>query len=1077
MQRPRFVLMCGAGSATWTDYDYLLQVREEGVYVQELREPLMFPTSAKRRLQTLETLSTASPTVFSRARELGLDALTANLEGFQHVAKTAGCRPGNPLHSQEEGGRHFGQPASQKISGWAEREGLKGPRLRATGVPLYYAIQFAPPRGSSDGGYYIPMNFIKHSLCLVYSGPPMLQLLPVEGLPGPWHQGLAHDAAVPGLGAWRSPLWAALGSPARPGLLAGDNSANVGDDPAEDRYSLNKKWVPKCITISELPVLKEAIQPSAHSMPRSQRQGLQAGAPEQAPAGPKELEGSDSVDAVGAPQPQLLPPTASPECEAPYSDYVYYTDRLAFSPKPFDPDEAAEACRKGWADGYTDTASELSPDPGAFHIQASYGTRCTRGRESHQGRGRQLLQAPSVTFVWRQVVSLGDALESNRAGRLATLAITEAIRQLLSSGRSPCALLGFRAAEAAHRPLVPPPWRLELAPENPDVPFLNSCSVFGAAMKEGLVTPEALLQSGGVSWRLPQELLPPELQISAGSVVYQLRLVVPLEAMPPSTKGQENQKGVQASQQQGPDGMHQQQGQMWILHQAFQVREPGYGEWRLRLRRLTGVSHFSADGPNTSAADALTVFAVHQSCGSVIAAAVKRSNEVLSHPFGAAPTFAVSGQGPPAEQPRMAPADEVTSETGPARPLTPREGIPVKSVADGFQPHAIGASSGPEGNPDVVLDRRGDGWGHGEVLWQEITREDCSWCSKAIEAFTGPSGLDRSTLQLTLTIGASLVAPKPHRLPPSSNEARRLSAIFPEAPQDHANTASERGWRPVGPPVLTSLSLSPATASGGRRLSVSVDFLPFAASRTRRCSPLLAPAHELRALSLRRLYFYAIQLRVTRDAAPPQPFYGDVEALGAAAKQPSSGGTAGPLGAIFRKTTLRLPVFCEDADDPADGRLGRAVTKAIPTSLGSRAWTYKGELLPADWNWQPTTYLLQWRLLESPKSEDASLKAEGETVWHKSDADVWLRLAASSEMSAFCNEVRRTAYSCCHTLSLAFSLPTSAMIFSLYTSGSSIWVRSSPMFHCGEDAALVERNSWGAPAIVRVSACAAAVPL
>lgn len=317
------------------------------------------------------------------------------------------------------------------------------------------------------------------------------------------------------------------------------------------------------------------------------------------------------------------------------------------------------------------------------------------------------------------------------------------------------------------------------------------------------------------------------------------------------------------------------------------------------------------------------------------------------------------------------------------------------------------------------------------------------WCNTAILPFTSSSFFRPNLLQVSTTVGApSLIQPGPSSSSPTrptAAEARRLGAAAQETPlRESKDDAATPQWRPVGPPSFTALSLTPHTASGGRHLSVNVDMSPFVFSKNRRCAPLLSAMHpqahddgqakeeeqykQLLLFRSRPLYFYSLALVVTRDAVTPQPklwWVGLKRGLAAAATNKANQRTP------KRHALLRLPIFCEaeteDDDDQLFGGLSggplfqKTAGKTRAASLGGHPWRVEAQLLPPDFNFLPTTYLLQWQLLETEETPDAALfSAEAETpttymeeiVPDVSDADLRLHLRASSDVTRLCSEVR-----------------------------------------------------------------------
>ncbi|CDJ35642.1 uncharacterized protein EMH_0099210 [Eimeria mitis] len=99
-------------------------------------------------------------------------------------------------------------------------------------------------------------------------------------------------------------------------------------------------------------------------------------------------------------------------------------------------------------------------------------------------------------------------------------------------------------------------------------------------------------------------------------------------------------------------------------------------------------------------------------------------------------------------------------------------------------------------------------------------------------------------------------------------------------------------------------------------------------------------------------------------------------------------------------------------------------------SLSNHGWHVEAEMLPADFSLLPTTYMLQWQLLETeetpegvPSSTAAAAAAAAaaerrhleDTAPEESDADLRLHLQASSDVSRLCSQPCPESSSCAIT--------------------------------------------------------------
>ncbi|KAL8448601.1 hypothetical protein Emag_003916 [Eimeria magna] len=1066
--------------ASWADHDYMLEVSEGGVYSLELREPLMLPLPSKRRLlqpsgDSVEIYQAAFGVYPRMALGSRNGGLTTRIRGeFQRLEGYAGCKlsrwSGDSLQTDEA--RDVSPHGLVKPSGKEIKAGL-----RKSSVPLFYSVQLAPRRGRQETAIP-PVRLLRHSLCLVYSGPPMRQLVPLDEV-GRQSAGLLltatdetmlttslatafsenptvalasklkalkpHEAATTVEAKALETMW---GAPEERKVYTADTNLNHTSPGPVQRPS--QKRHPKCIFVSQLPE-QDGIVPSLDPGSIASSGGASRGDALRNHVGARtgltlrqKSFGKELIDA------QRIDTANAAYCEAPYWDYVFLTNPLRLNPqRHFNAKAAAETCRRAWSGrpySFADSAdaSRLAP------LSRSQGHSCLQQATAEQAAyGRQLMEAPSATFVWSQVISLSQAEDPSSLPVHKHLSIWS----LMERGQSPCALLSFRgwgSSGAQLRRDSPAQTHPGLDEEN--AVFLNSCVLFAAAVREGVVTEETFLQPGVKSWPVPGQLLPAGLSKAAGSVVYHVGLLIPMLAETMSIH--EGSHDAQQQQQQQEQKRPEQQGEMhsnakkspvsteklWLLQQALEIREPQYGEWRLRLRRnrrehRRPLTETSAND-NNSAADALTLSVVRRSCNSVLEAASRSAPGRLSVPSGEHAALPLEKAAASVEVERPTLEHRSAGATSGEVVVT---GVPFEGLgaakAQGERPSQHAASSRSVTTSSEL----------------EATSEDCTWCSSAFSAFSNPSSLRPYLMQLALRVG-SLAGPSDVLLSTAS-KARRLSELPQEeshvgAAFSEAAAASEAAgtpvcaslnWRHVGPPALSYLTLSPATASGGRSLSVFVDFFPFAAAQRRRCSPLLLAQNyktTKEPLKGRRpLYFYSLQLQISRDAVPLPRQHQDDRAVGliskdsrAASAAAGSGGVGGSLKSIkapdpsARTAAIQLPVFCEDLAPFEENFTTREVT-----SLGSSSWTLTQEMLPAAWDWQPTTYVLRWQLLEAARTEvQKDLKGmskqtklhEADSDTQPSDADVFIHLVASSNVSKFCSQPCPDMSSCSATESI-----------------------------------------------------------
>ncbi|KAL8273012.1 hypothetical protein Esti_003065 [Eimeria stiedai] len=1098
--------------ASWADHDYMLEVTEAGVYSLDLLEPLMLPLPSKKRLlqplgDSVEIHQAAFAVYPRRAPGFGEGRLTPRIKGeFQRLASSAGCKLSTRSGDSLQGGK-TGEIFSHVLVKASGKE--LNANLRKSSVPLFYSVQLAPRRGR-QGTAITPVRLLRHSLCLVYSGPPMRQLVPLDEVGSQTTESLltATDEAMlttllakaffenPTVTLARK-LKTLLTQEAAKDVKAktletmqeapegrGVHTAsrNPEETPSSPVQRPSQRRRPKCIFVSQLPDL-EGIVPSLNPKSTSSSGGASRGDGMRQRLGArtgltlsqKASGGEDDIDS------HRLDAANAAYCEAPYSDYVFLTQPLRLnSQRQFNAEAAAETCRRAWSS--RPCSSEDSAEASRLAAVSSSqgngqkGSSCHRNVTAGQALyGKQLREAPSATFVWSQVISLYPAGDPAFLPMHTPLALWS----LMERGQCPCALLSFRGWESSRaqpRHDLPFPAHAGLNEEN--AVFLNSCALFAAAVQEGLITEEILMQPGVKSWPVPQQLLPAGISKAAGSVVYHVGLLVPMldESVSNSevdhdAQQQQQHKQVHTEQQDELNLNFKQSlvsnGKLWLLQQALEVREPQYGEWRLRLRRnekahMTPLMETSA-ADNNSAADALTLFVVRRSCESVLEAASKSSPLRLpapSHRHAALPLGKVAPSDE-SERPTFQHSAAVAESGEVAVTGAPWGGL-AAAEAQGEQPSKLGASSRSVAGVsklhnsetrDVNKTNRIRGGSSGRLGGQQldVAREDCTWCSSAFAGFFNPSSLRPYVMQLALKVG---VPARPSDvLLPTSSQALRLSELPQE--QTHIDAASSEAaatslatgapafasfWRPVGPPAFSYLTLSPATASGGRHLSVFVDFFPFAAARRRRCSPLLltqtSKSTKGPLQGPGQLYFYSLQLQISRDAVPLQRrnqegfavelMSGDWQAAAAAAGKgagPRSLKSISSSGSSAHTAAIQLPVFCEDlAPFEKDG----FTTKEV-ASLGSSSWTLTEEMLPAAWDWQPTTYVLQWQLLEAATREEQQ-ELEGrlkQTPLHKadsdtqlSDADVYIHLVASTNVSKFCSQPCPVMSSCTATESI-----------------------------------------------------------
>ncbi|KAL8432887.1 hypothetical protein ACSSS7_004290 [Eimeria intestinalis] len=1080
--------------ASWIEHDYMLEVTEAGAYSLELREPLMLPLPSKKRLtqpigDSVETHQAAFAVYPRRGLALREGGLAPRIKGqFQRLEGSAGCKlstwSGDRLQAGgvEEASPHvLANPSSKELNAG----------LRKSSMPLFYSVQLAPRRERQKTS--IPRGrLLRHSLCLVYSGPPMGQLVPVDDvgvqeslldaadeavlttsfasaffeylivtLPRKLKALLTHEAA-PGVDT--KTLETLRGEPEERGVHTADrNSEDTSLSPVQRP---NQRRRPKCIFVSQLPNLK-GIVPSP-----DRRSTASSGDVARGGAQRKHLDSRTGLRqrASGEEQSidlQILARANAAYCEAPYWDYVYLTDLLRVnSQRRFNAEAAAETCRRAWSGrtcSHGDSAEASRPYAVSLSKRDSHLWDATAGQTPY---GRQIMEAPSATFVWSQVISLSEAENPASSPTQTPLALWS----LMERGQSPCVLLGFRGWEISEaQPRHDVHSQAHSGLEEEKTVFLNSCAVFAAAVQEGLLTEETLMQPGMKSWPVPQELLPAGISRAAGSVVYHVGLLVPMFA-----EGvlQEQQREQMRTEQQGKvlsNGKHNtvSNGKLWLLQQALEIREPQYGEWRLRLRRndrepFTPVLKESA-ADNNSAADALNLFVVRRSCKSVLEDARRSTSERLSALSERAvlplQRIAASGDDERSDSQHRAAGitrgeAALTGAPGGSRKaeeVHEAQSSKFASSSNSVARQSKRHNSEARGHEEIDSDWGGKS-GRLEEQQLEATREDCRWCSSAFAAFSNPSGLRPSVMQVTLKVGSS--ARPADVLFPSSSEARRLSELpqehshieagFPKAAAASAAAGAPAfaplNWRDVGPPAFSYLTLSPATASGGRHLSVSVNLFPFAAARRRRCSPLLlassSKSKDGPLNDLRQLYFYSLKLQISRNAVPLHRQNQDdlvvgltSEDLRAAAATSGNGEMGGSLRSISASgsssctSTIQLPVFCED---PAPFENDGITTREVAL-LGSSSWTFTEEVLPASWDWQPTTYVLQWQLMEAARTEEQHQlegRLERPTV-HKagsdtqpSDADVFIHLVASSDVSKLCSQPCPDMSSCSATESI-----------------------------------------------------------
>ncbi|KAL8453770.1 hypothetical protein Emed_000711 [Eimeria media] len=1097
--------------ASWADHDYMLEVTEAGVYSLELREPLMLPLPSKRRFlqasgDSVETYQAASAVYPRRALASREGELTPRIKGeVQRLEGSAGCKVSTWSGDSVQSGKARGVPPHALLKPSGKELNAS---LRKSSVPLFYSVQLAPRRGRQETALP-PKRLLKHSLCLVYSGPPMRQLVPLdevgrqsrdflltaadetmlttslasafpetpkEALTSKLKALLPHEAATK---EEAKALEGLSGAPEERGEHKADTIPNHTFPQPVQRPSQGRR--PKCIFVSQLPELEGVVPPLDPRFTSSSGGASRGDALSKHPNAKtgltlrqkvSEKEENDDLQKINS--------ANATYCEAPYWDYVFLTNPLRLnSQRHFNAEVAAETCRRAWS-GRPCSPGDATDAPSFAAFSSSQGDSRLREATAMQAPyGRQLMEAPSATFVWTQVISLSQAEDPSSPPAQTHISLWS----LMERGQSPCALLSFRGWESSgSQPSRDLSLQAHPGLDEENAVFLNSCALFAAGVRDGLITEETIMQPGVKSWPVPRQLLPAGISKAAGSVVYHVGLLVPMLADTGSIHGendvtqqqQQHQQQQEQKRTEQQDGMHLKakgspvrSGKLWLLRQALEIREPQYGEWRLKLRRNerehpTPLTETSA-ADNNSAADALTLFVVRRSCNSVLEAASRSSHEKLSDSFGEHAALPLE---------KAAASDEVESSAlgrrsaGATSGEDAVSGVPpgglVVAGAQGEGPSELAASSrsvvesselynSETGGLNRTESNREESSVRLEEQQLEATSEDCTWCSSAFAAFSNPSSLRPYAMQLALKVGCSALPSDV--LLPATSEARRLSEVpqeqpHIEAPSSAAAAASTApsapffaplNWRHVGPPAFSYLSLSPATASGGRHLSVFVDFFPFAAARRRRCSPLLLTQNSKSVKEPlkgpRQLYFYYLQLQISRDAVPLQRqqqgdlmvgLMGEDSQAAAAAGNGGMGGNSRGINASTssaRTATIQLPVFCEDISPfEKDGFTIRAVA-----SLGSSSWTLTEEMLPPAWDWQPTTYVLQWRLLEATRVEEqqelqGTLKQtklhEADSDTEPSDADVFIHLVASSDVSKFCSQPCPDMSSCSSTESI-----------------------------------------------------------
>ncbi|OEH73919.1 hypothetical protein cyc_03519 [Cyclospora cayetanensis] len=1017
--------------STWTEYDYLLEAREEGVYVVELQEPLLFPSRAVQPLRPAARASTGGSTLSYRSRRVSEKAPSENPRAFQRLEGGAGCRTFTFADTQETAKSWSAQlnPAWNGSMSTVKAQ-TNSIKTRKAAVPLYYTIQFSPPRGTSSDGLG-PMSFMQHSLCLVFSGTPSLQIFSLEGLEEPAGQTSAAEKTSQNELRFFEEQSEGYLHPEVHFLSDVPFGREVGTDKGGKLG--NMREMQACTNISQLPVLEGEFQ--ALSLLHGPYRGRPT-IPSAAPAKPLHaLSAEVSASATSVPLdstlPQLHLASAAGECATPYSDYVYFSEPLAFSRRAFNPEKARAFWSKAWrrplpsADEVKTPEDQLASSETATE-SATYDTKDATPLQ--QFRGRQLLQEPSVTFLWRQLVLLQGEGTSSRDKRETSLtdAMTESLWDILSRGQSPCVLLGFRSPEGSIDPPAGPALDGATVTKTSNDFTLNSCKALAAATKRGLLTPEALTGPQGVSWLLPKEVLPSQILEGAGSVVYHVQLIVPVSSTStgPSDRQKKgasdfNRQAHRATPQQLAEQRHpdqSQNGQLWVLQQGLEVREPAYGEWFLSLRRLSKDFPGLQEQAKGSAADFLALYVIQRSCRTVLAEAKRRLGKKMLHHTERASLGAVRVPRAYSERTkREAQHHHAPTWRGAGHYLETQKSLPEIYLGSFPKQAGIGPS-GSRAVPCGVESLTDTGGVTLEDPQLVDLKRDCNWCSQQIAAFTPGSALYPQRLQLTFKLGSPSI-PGEASLLVRPAEARRLDTAADTTLGGDSDSGSpaEAQWRAVGSPVFSSLSLTPATASGGRSLSVTVDFVAFAASRTRRCAPFLHPLHTEGPpqLGSRRLYFYALAVQVTRDAVPQQPVHWGAGLQETANPAAFSRAVDAHNSTTTRKGLVRLPVFCEDPEDSADDLQGAytapSVVEATLQFTGSPSWIFKSEILPPDFDMLPTTYLLQWQLLEGENyartsSTNPLSRAQKTTVPMQSDADVSLHVVAASDVSSLCSK-------------------------------------------------------------------------
>ncbi|KAL8433456.1 hypothetical protein Efla_001274 [Eimeria flavescens] len=1078
--------------ATWADHDYKLEVTEAGVYSLELREPLMFSQRPTRqvRQQAGSPSSDEQDTSVVQFR-WGMQRLqdysrSPHAWGFKRLEGAAGCKLAS---ISEDGPQARTVEMGSRLMEAPQRGSEVHSKVRMSHFPLFYSIQRGPYPGGRRNVSPSEKR-LRHSLCLVFYGTPMRQLLPFHDAPGLTADfffvgatGKVRKLAGTGAGL-NAQANDFLKGPAVISFPRAKSSADAkifeGPPPGErvealhkpvenqSLERLSKKRRPMCIIVSQLPTLEGVVQ--SHNLKDSKNSSLGPGGAQKQDFGAVgetlllrkknfrngEIWGLHSLKTAN-----------TADCEAPYLDYVFFTEPLRFTARKHFKAEAEDGCGSTLS-----LIANALEGPWSVETAANKGKSCLQDATATRQGGR-LWEAPSVTFLWRQAVFLNQSKDFASS----PLELPAAIWELLQSGQVPCVLLSFRGwGGPKESTLSDPTWlaNLELGSES----VLNSCKLFAEALQQGSITEESLIQAEGVLWTIPRNSVPTTLSVAAGSLVYHIRLVAALadgdlpEYGGPHSLERHREGEEQADRHGNQQGEKQQSaawgGKLWLLEQGLEVREPQYGEWRLRLRRRTlgNTATLESTGALTenSAADALTLFAVRRTCRSIVEASKRRAQ--FSRPRAPCLGKDVNDKTQPerAKLPQLnglyaAASSDGSTVAKASHKLLESEWNPPGRLLEDAAAHvqtleALKGQNAQAGELSQAGSNEEEMYCFPDNQQLEGTKEDCRWCSKTFATFVSASAFKPYALQLELIVGAA-----PASFVSSSQafqEARRLSALLQERTPSinvpSVNTPDVGGaslrWRQVGPAVFSSLTLTPATASGGRHLSVFLNLLPFAASRKRRCSHLRLNGTDGdgKKMAPKRLYFYALHLQISRDAVPPAHQQSSslvinlrthdtpAEAPGAPkGNQEAAGKSRVPsnFGSSLRTATVHLPVFCEDPAPFEEAGLSESLSSAAAeaSSLGGGSWTLTAEMIPPQWDWYPTTYVLKWRLLEAERNEldpqeTGSLPSDKENENEDSSAqisaaDVWVRLVAFSDFSAFCSQQCPPTSSCSITERLA----------------------------------------------------------